>query len=144
MEGGGGGRARGGVGGIVGGRPGAQCTESQNERDINVTTNTIWISYDLGVQGDYESVYAWLDSQDAKECGDSLAVLKYKHDGDIKHALKVDLKKAISVTKRTRIYVIYRDQETGANKGSFIFGGRRAPPWTGYHTAGGVTDDVEI
>ena len=31
----------------------------------------VWISFDLGVKGDYEGMYAWLDSKDAKECGDS-------------------------------------------------------------------------
>ena len=34
-------------------------------------TSTIWISYDLGVRGDYEGLYAWLDSHGAKECGDT-------------------------------------------------------------------------
>lgn len=31
----------------------------------------IWISYDLGVSGDYENLYAWLDDHGAKECGQS-------------------------------------------------------------------------
>ena len=30
----------------------------------------IWLSYDLGVDGDYENLYAWLDHKEAKECGD--------------------------------------------------------------------------
>lgn len=30
-------------------------------------TRTIWISYDLGVQGDYEGLYGWLDTHKARE-----------------------------------------------------------------------------
>jgi hypothetical protein len=30
----------------------------------------VWISFDLGVRGDYEGMYAWLDTHNAKECGD--------------------------------------------------------------------------
>ena len=56
--------------------------------------------------------------------------------------LKADLEKEIQVSKRSRIYVIYR--ERGGNKlmrGNFLFGGRRAPPWTGYADEGkGQTD----
>ena len=33
----------------------------------------IWLSYDLGIGGDYESLYSWLDNHEAKECGDSVA-----------------------------------------------------------------------
>ena len=31
-----------------------------------MTASTVWISYDLGVRGDYEGLYAWLDAHDAK------------------------------------------------------------------------------
>ena len=34
-----------------------------------MTRSTIWISYDLGVRGDYENLYSWLDTHGAKECG---------------------------------------------------------------------------
>lgn len=33
----------------------------------------IWLSFDLGVSGDYEGMYAWLDDKRAKECGSSVA-----------------------------------------------------------------------
>lgn len=42
-----------------------------------MVTKTIWISYDLGVGGDYEGLYAWLDNNEATECGDSLDVREY-------------------------------------------------------------------
>ena len=42
----------------------------------------IWLSYDLGVSGDYEGIYAWLAKHGAKECGDSLAFLNYEYEHD--------------------------------------------------------------
>jgi hypothetical protein len=29
-----------------------------------------WISFDLGLQGDYEPLYEWLDRHEALECGE--------------------------------------------------------------------------
>lgn len=94
-------------------------------------SNTIWISYDLGVRGDYEGLYAWLDEYKAKECGNSLAVLSYEHSGDLVKVLKADLAKSVETNKRTRMYVIYRDEGTKKMKGHFLFGNRRASPWAG-------------
>ena len=28
----------------------------------------IWLSFDLGISGDYEGMYAWLDDKNAQEC----------------------------------------------------------------------------
>ncbi|KAB7739837.1 hypothetical protein F2P47_09995 [Parvibaculum sedimenti] len=105
---------------------------------------TIWISYDLGVRGDYESLYAWLDSHDAKECGDSVAVLAYEYQGSLVKMLKEELGRTITTDKRTRLYVIYREPSTKKMKGNFIFGGRRTPPWTGYSSRDSETVDDEI
>ena len=109
-----------------------------------MTKSTIWISYDLGVRGDYEGLYAWLDAHGAQECGNSVALLTYEYTGAIKKRLKADLKNAFTVDKRTKIYVIFRDRSTNKNKGSFLFGGRRAPPWTGYGSTDGEIEDDEI
>lgn len=95
----------------------------------------VWISFDLGVRGDYEGMYAWLDSQEATECGDSLAYLKYEYEDDLVESLRKDLKESIETTKKTRIYVIWQDPDSRSVKGRFIVGGRKAPPWAGY--AGG-------
>jgi len=92
----------------------------------------IWLSYDLGVRGDYENLYVWLDSHKAKECGDSLAVLRYKYSSNLVGEIRSDLESRVTITKRTRIYIIYRDNESNNVKGKFLFGGRKAPPWTGY------------
>ena len=90
----------------------------------------IWLSYDLGVRGDYEGLYSWLDDHGAKECGDSVAYLAFSHEGNLIESLKADLRGAISMDKRTRIYAVYRVD--GKTKGRFLFGGRKRAPWEGY------------
>lgn len=105
---------------------------------------TIWISYDLGVRGDYEGIYTWLDEHEAEECGDSLALLKYEFSGDLIEDLKKDIKDSVELTKKTRIYVIWRDAKTKKMKGRFIFGTRKSPPWTGYATGEEGLEDEEI
>jgi hypothetical protein len=90
----------------------------------------IWISFDLGVRGDYEGLYAWLDEHQAEECGESLAFLQYEHKGDFLTAIKKDLKRAMELTKNSRVYVIHLLE--GRMKGTFVFGRRKAPPWTGF------------
>jgi|SRR5271170_6686524 len=105
--------------------------------------NAVWVSFDLGVQGDYEGMYLWLDEHQAKECGDNLAFINYQYSGALLEALTQDLKKSVEMTKRARIYVIYREQETKKLKGSFVFGGRKAPPWSGFAVASGSADSDE-
>ena len=109
-----------------------------------MTTSTVWISYDLGVRGDYESLYSWLDAHLAKECGDSVAVLKYTYDESLPDKLKADLKASVAIDKRTRIYAVYRDSATNKNVGKFIFGGRRAAAWTGYASSDTSMVDEEV
>ncbi|MBM3488459.1 MAG: hypothetical protein FJX67_17825 [Alphaproteobacteria bacterium] len=109
-----------------------------------MTIATIWISYDLGVRGDYEGLYAWLDRHGAEECGDSIAVLQYDHKKSLVEELKADLNKAVDIDKRGRIYVVYRDKGTDKNKGIFLFGARRAAPWVGYAPGQKVTADTEV
>ena len=103
----------------------------------------IWISYDFGVRGDYEGMYTWLDDHDAIECGDSIAFLKFEFSGELIQDLKKDIKDSVNVTKKTRIYVIWRDTTTKKMKGRFIFGTRKSPPWTGYSIGEEEIEDEE-
>jgi len=106
-----------------------------------MASEAIWLSYDLGIRGDYESLYAWLDQHDAKECGDSLAFFKYEYTHDLKTELKLDLEKAIDTkTKKIRIYIIWTQE--GKQKGGFLFGGRKASPWFGHSSI--ETQDDEL
>lgn len=106
--------------------------------------NTIWISYDLGLRGDYEGIYTWLDQYEAVECGNNLALLKYELTENFIKVLKQDLKESIEITKKTRIYIIWHDNETQKMKGRFIFGTRKSPPWSGYAVSETDIEDVEI
>jgi hypothetical protein len=93
---------------------------------------SIWLSYDLGLQGDYASLYQWLDAHGAKECGYSMALVNVDYADSLKDDLKEELANNISIDKETRIYIVYRDGDAGKNKDVFLFGGRREAPWTGY------------
>jgi len=103
----------------------------------------IWLSYDLGVKGDYDSLYAYLDNQKAVECGDSLAFFNVEFDGtdeELEKKLKKDIKECVRLSKTDRIYITYRraDKRVG---GKFIFGSRKASPWQGYGQAESTEDD---
>ena len=90
----------------------------------------IWISYDLGVKGDYEGLYAWLDDHDAEECGNNVACLHYEYRTEILAELKDDLSRNVNLGKRDRIYIIWR--ENRKMQGRFLFGKRKSAPWTGF------------
>ena len=95
----------------------------------------MWITFDLGVDGDYRGLYAWLDAHDASGCGELVAVLTYPCEGSLPDRLRDDLKNSIGIDEHTSIYVIYREPATNENRGAFVFGGRRAPVWDGYSTS---------
>lgn len=77
---------------------------------------SIWLSYDFGVHGDYEGIYSWLDEHKASECGNNVAFFKYEYSGDLLESLGKEIKDSFDITKKTRIYVIWRDAETKALK----------------------------
>ena len=95
----------------------------------------VWLSYDLGIKGDYEKLYAWFDDLEAKECGDNLAFFNYdiNNDENLIAKIRKDIKNKVAITKRDRIYVISKDIN-GNVKGRFIFGKRKSSPWVGYGT----------
>lgn len=103
--------------------------------------NFVWVSFDLGVKGDYEGMYAWLAKRGAKECGDSLACFWYDHPGDLLQSMKDDLNASIELdAKKSRIYLVRLVK--GKMRGSFIFGHRRIPPWAAFAEAGEQLDDA--
>ncbi len=102
--------------------------------------NFVWVSFDLGVKGDYEGMYEWLDGHAAKECGDSVACFWYEHSGDLLRDMKEDLMNSVNLdAKKSRIYVIRLVD--GRMKGGFIFGRRRSAPWAGSSGTGEQGDD---
>lgn len=103
----------------------------------------IWLSYDLGVDGDYNGLYMWLDSNEARECGDSIAaIMNYEYDSDITTELLNDLKKNVTLRKSDRIYLIYK-KDDGGYKGKFIYGKRKRSPWEGYAIESGDESEDE-
>lgn len=102
---------------------------------------SIWMSYDLGVAGDYEGLYAWLDDHDAEECGNSVAWFSFSHEGDVLESLKAEIESVVSLNKRSRIYVVYKDEDDGRRKGRFIIGKRKSAPWDGFGTHEADSDD---
>ena len=100
-----------------------------------VKKRTFWLSYDLGLRGNYNGLYRWLDKYKAKECGDSIAVFEYElKTDDPKEELKSELLENVEFNKTDRIYLIWRDSSKKVNRGSFIVGNRKPAPWEGYFT----------
>ena len=92
----------------------------------------IWISYDLGLTGDYIGLYTFLDSVKAKECGNSIAFFEKDYGDDLLASLKTEIETFVTFSKTDRIYVIYLDRNSVKVKGKFLFGGRKRAPWEGY------------
>jgi hypothetical protein len=106
--------------------------DMDNNKEPFLSAHTVWITFDLGNDGDYKGLYAWLDAHDANGCGESVAVLTYHCDGSIPDGIRDELKLSIGVDADTCVYVIYRDAATNENRGAFIFGERRVPVWNGH------------
>ncbi|RLD55990.1 MAG: hypothetical protein DRJ05_12045 [Bacteroidetes bacterium] len=104
----------------------------------------IWLSYDLGVDGDYNGMYYFLDEHEAKECGDSIGIFSFEYENDVINELKTEIKEEIQLRKSDRVYVIvYKGKEIA--KAGFIFGKRKITPWHGYaQTVEDVLDINEI
>jgi hypothetical protein len=106
-------------------------------------TTTVWLSFDLGVSGDYDGMYRWLADHNAVECGDGFALVRIDPlefpkfpDGlleDIAMDVEID-------SKKMRIYIVWKDHEQ--SKGRFIVGNRRQAPWAGYGIQNGQEDDI--
>ena len=105
---------------------------------------TIYLSFDLGLRGDYNGLYAWLDKYKARECGSGLAVLDYpKSDSNFLDLLSAELAQEVSFDKADRLYVIWREKDTNKLKGKFLRGTRKSEPWSGFASLSSVVEDVE-
>ena len=102
----------------------------------------VWLSFDLGVSGDYETMYAWLDEKEAKDCGSSVACFWFEHDGDVAKTIKAEIEDRVSLNKRSRLYLVY--QEENRMRGRFIIGGRKSAPWDGYGIQEEYYDEQEF
>lgn len=108
----------------------------QGAENIMSAKRTFWLSYDLGLKGDYSGLYTFLDSIQAKECGDSVAYFQKDFGDDFLNNLTKELKKAVKIKATDRIYVVYSDNNSSKIKGKFLFGSRKRAPWEGYAVQG--------
>lgn len=83
-----------------------------------------WLSFDLGLHGNYEALYEWLDALDARECGDSVASFLSEKTREM---LTDEIAETVGDNIRARVYLI-----TLHEGGKFILGKRKPAPWEGY------------
>lgn len=103
----------------------------------------IWLSYDLGVKGDYDALYAYLDNQGAVECGDNVAFFNTEfigNDQDLERMIREEIRATVRLSKTDRIYIIYRREDKRVS-GKFIAGKRKASPWQGFGQQNDAEDD---
>ena len=91
----------------------------------------IWMSFDLGVKGDYEGLYHWLDQHKARECSGTLSFFFCDAKTDVATELKKSLKEAVEIDSKARIYIIFLGKDKKM-KGRFLFGNRKAASWAGF------------
>lgn len=104
-----------------------------------------WLSYDLGVGGDYKNLYRWLDDHDAKSCGNSVACFIYEYDdsGNPDEMLLEELSNTIDLEPGNKLYIVRSKEDKKEIRivGSFIYGRRSAAPWEGYGQLGSQEED---
>lgn len=93
----------------------------------------VWMSYDFGIDGDYDGLFAWLDGLKALECGDGCCSFEIEvgNQEPSDAVLKAMKKNRIKFRAKDRIYLIWR-RASGSVTGKFIAGSRRRAPWSGY------------
>ena len=97
----------------------------------------VWISYDLGIKGDYQGLYSWLDDHKAVECGNSIAYIQFEVKTDLIKELTEELNLNVDFKAGDRVYIVRREVDglKTSIKGSFIKGKRKSNPWEGYGTS---------
>jgi hypothetical protein len=103
-----------------------------------------WLTYDLGIDGDYDGLYALLDELEAVECGDSAC--SFELDPRKKEppaAVLAEVRRHAKLRTKDRIYLLWRKND-GSITGRFIAGKRRRSPWAGYAVeSSGESEDAE-
>ncbi len=110
----------------------------------------LWITYDLGIKGDYTGLYRWLDNHGAKEVGNNTATIEYDadslEDDVLCGEIKSDLESSVETDRNTRIYVIRNTSKNSADtpsmRGGFLIGRRKSNPWEGYGDVAVDEDDI--
>jgi hypothetical protein len=99
--------------------------------------NFVILNFDLGIRGEYDNLYVFLDNNKALDCGNANCAFDYHFKGtnldfeDKFEQLKSDIEKTVTFGKNDRIYAIVHNEE-GIPRGKFIFGQRKTPIWDGF------------
>jgi hypothetical protein len=101
------------------------------------TQSAFWITFDFKPSSDLPGLYGWLDSMKAVECGKDAAFFTMEDSGeDPVKAIKDEILAHVSIRKKDRIYMVYKDRVSGKLKGKFIFGTRKWARWEGWISEG--------
>ena len=101
------------------------ATRTKTNGNVKEPSKTrYWISFDLGLMGNYSRVYEWLDSLGAQECGPGVATVTSAKTRD---QLAADVQRILKGVPRARAYII-----SMGRGGRFVAGGRKAAPWEGF------------
>ena len=100
----------------------------------------IVLNYDLGLKGDYEALYRYLDNKEAKDCGNCNSVffidVKDTSFEEVVDFLRKEISENVKINTTDRIYITSTSEEAhdGDNriKGRFLFGARKRAVWEGY------------
>ena len=102
-----------------------------------IIMNWIILNFDLGLKGDYESLYRFLDNNKAQDCCNSNCAFEFPFSNNkLNHSekfieVKSVLEDNVSLKRGDRIYCIVHNEE-GIPRGSFLYGHRQRPVWEGY------------
>ena len=55
----------------------------------------VWLSYDLGITGDYTGLYRWLDTHHGIECGNSTSFIKFEYREDFLTEIKSSMEEFV-------------------------------------------------
>lgn len=95
----------------------------------------IVLNYDLGLKGDYPSLYSFLDNLKAIEIGTCNAAFEMEFSEDnfqtIFNELKEKITESVNIEKTDRLYMIATD-DSCKMRGGFLFGDRKRAIWEGY------------
>ncbi len=109
-------------------------TQTSSKRTSRAAKIPVWISYDLGKDGDFNNLYGWLKGYEAVECGNSTAMIYYtKGRGKtLVPSLRKEIEEAIELNANSRIYIIYRGPRNTL-KERWLFGNSNpSPVWSNY------------
>lgn len=106
----------------------------------------VFLSYDLGFQGNYPELYKWLDTHKAQECGDSYCrfIYEFKSIGEdvtseeetmaMVREIRIDLTTSVHFSNTDRVYMTSEFFVKGKKQmaGIFLVGKRKQTnPWDG-------------